>query len=146
MRESIANSYLFMFIMIFIGIIIALFVGSLAYSKAFKVKTRIISIIEKHKGFTAEAEAEIDDVLDDIGYRIVDSPCPNKNGGRPLVVSSRYRYCVYEFDKHVDPANPNQGRGPYYGVSAFMHFDIPLIGDFLEFEVYGETKIIYVID
>lgn len=148
MRESIANSYIFMLVMLFIGIIILLFTGSLAYSKAFKVKTRIISIIEKHKGYTDAAKAEIDDVLQDVGYKIVERNCPNKTGGVPLEVNSvrGYNYCVYEFTPHIDPANPNKGKGPYYGVSTFMHFDIPLIGDFLQFEVYGETKIIYVID
>lgn len=146
MRESIANSYLFAFVMVFIGIIIALFVGSLAYSKAFKVKTRIISIIEKHKGYTQAAANEIDNMLDNIGYKVVDMQCPVKNGGVSLAVNSRYNYCVYEYSSHVIEANPNKGKGPYYGVSTFMQFDIPIIGRILRFEVYGETKIIYVID
>lgn len=148
MRESIANSYIFMLVMVFVGIIIALFTGSLAYSKAFKVKTRIISIIEKHKGYTDAAKLEIDDVLADIGYKIVERDCPNKTGGDLLEVNSirGYNYCVYEFDSTSSLPESYQGKGPYYGVSTFMHFDIPFIGDFLQFEVYGETKTIYVID
>ena len=47
MKEAVGNSMVLTFIFVFIAIFIILFVGSIAYSKGFKVRNRIIDIIEK---------------------------------------------------------------------------------------------------
>jgi len=141
MRESMSNSIIFNIIITFVGIVIALLIGSLSYSKAFKVKNRIIEIIEKHEKYDITVRQEIDEMLSSIGYRVASNGkqnCPTKTGATIInVFSSSYRYCIYQYDTGIN------GRGRYYGVLAYMYFDIPVIGDRLEFPVYGETKIIY---
>ena len=47
MRESIGNSYIFGIVIALIGVIFLILIGSLSYSRAFKIKTRMIEIIEK---------------------------------------------------------------------------------------------------
>ena len=141
MREAIGNTFIFNTVIIFVAIIIALLVGSLSYSKAFKVKNRIISIIEKHEVYDSGTRNEIEDALSSIGYRVNPNGtqnCPNRPGGTAInTTNSHYRYCVYQYDTGTS------GKGRYYGVLAYMHFDIPIIGDYLEIPIYGETKIIY---
>ena len=75
MRESIGSALLLNIVIVFIGVISAFLIGSIAYSKAFKTKNRIISVIDEYNGVcnfdgygsdvcTKKIEAE----LTDMGY------------------------------------------------------------------------------
>lgn len=134
MKEAIGTSYVFTLIITFVGILIAMFVGSIAYTKGFKVRNKIIDLIDKNEGYTLGAQAEIDKNLAAIGYRIVDKDCPTKKGVSAIEASD-YHYCVYEFN--------DEQKGVYYGVTVFIHFDIPLIGDFFDIPIYGETRLLF---
>ena len=134
MKEALGTSMVFNLIMIFVAVFIALFVGSIAYTKGFKVRNRIIDIIQKHEGYNEASKSEIDENLAAIGYRIVDKEC-GEHKGKTNISTSDYRYCIYELDE------PNAGT--YYGVKVFIHFDLPLIGDFIEIPLYGETRTIF---
>lgn len=153
MREAIGNTFIVNLLLVFLGVMSALLIGSISYSKAYKVKNRIIYTIEKYGGWnvvspttgTNLVQAEIESSLKDIGYSLalansVLGGCPNRNGASLVYggVTSKttYHYCVYEYTNE---------KGIYYGVTTFMHFDIPLIGNYIEFPVYGETKSLYTI-
>ena len=98
MKEAIGNSMVFTIVITFTSVFILLFVGSIAYSKGFKVRNRVIDIIEKHGGFTEDAKKEIDENLAAVGYQIVDRECKDHNGVSALANNSAYRYCVYEYN------------------------------------------------
>ena len=135
MKEAIGTSMVFNLILIFVGVFIALLVGSLAYSKGFKVRNKIIDLIERNEGYTDTAKNEIDQNLSDIGYYLmINRKCEERNGIQPLQNNSPYRYCVYKY---------NTSKGEYYGVQVFIHFDFPIIGDFIEIPLYGESRIIF---
>ena len=142
MRESIGNSFIFTLVLIFVGIIIAFLIGSLSYSKAFKVKNRIINIIQKYpEGYQGDSlpkiDADLDVELKAIGYKInrnYYTNCPTRNGAVAKNRTSNYEYCIYEYESD---------RGNYYGVLVYMYFDIPFIGDRIKIPIYGETKIMY---
>lgn len=71
MKEAIGTSYVFTLVMTFVGILIAMFVGSIAYTKGFKVRNKIIDIIDKEQGYTLRAggaKDQIDQSLAKIGY------------------------------------------------------------------------------
>lgn len=145
MREAIGSAYIVNFIIIFIVIFMLFFVGSLSYTKAFKVKNKILNVIEMHDGEIENAngqlngtvENEINEHLKDIGYRISSkTTCETKGRFSNAVAigktgASTYRYCLYKFSNK---------KGEYYGVVAYMYFEVPIIGAHLEFPVYGETK------
>ena len=155
MKEAISNSLILSLVIVFLVIFIILFAGYTAYSKAFKVKNRIISIIEKHERTifysgvnNAEVLDEIEQALGDAGYTIItkkDTKCSNamkkrfENTNKNYKVvntgSSTYRYCIAEF---YDETAKMPGK--YYAVITYMYFEIPVIGARLEFPVYGETK------
>ncbi len=153
MREAIGNTFIVNLLLVFLGVMSALLIGSISYSKAFKVKNRIIYTIEKYGGWNVTTssgenlvQSEVEASLKDIGYSlaVATNDCKPKNGGTivygtPGTANSKttYHYCVYEY---------NNAKGHYFGVTAFMHFDLPLIGNYIEFPVYGETKSIYSID
>lgn len=139
MREAIGNSFIFYFVIVFFALFILFFVGALSYTKAFKVKNRIIDVIENNDGvMNSGVEEEINANLSEMGYRIDnDATCETKGrfSGYTQVqkqTNSSYRYCIYM--KNVNK------KGKYYAVVAYMYFEIPIIGAKLEFPVYGETK------
>ena len=160
MKEAIANAGVFNLVIIFVIILLAFFIGSLSYSKAFKVKNKIIEEIEKDQeyttGFNNSTEARVEDWIKNIGYRINtgntrnSANCPEATGnggevGKLVNSDGDYQYCVYEFDtcgKYGDRAKC----GKYYRVTAYMYFDIPIISGLLKLPVSGETMIFNEID
>lgn len=135
MKEAIGSSFVLNLIIIFTSIFIALYVGSLSYTKGFKVRNKIIDIIEKNEGYTREAKNEIANDLKNMGYRITDKECKNRDNAKLLRDQyTNYNYCVYEYEEE---------KGTYYGVTVFIHVDIPVIGKFVDIPLYSETKIIF---
>ena len=139
MREAIGTSYIFSIVIAFIGIIFLILIGSLSYSKAFKVKTKIIDIIEKNNGYDDNAvRTEIDNYLKTAGYTVTKAnnrgTCSTVNGKEAINTIKNYDYCVYRF-KTV--------KGYYYHVTVFISFDIPVISSYLKIPVSGETRVIY---
>lgn len=124
-------------------------IGGLSYSKAFKIKNRIIEVIEKYKGYTADTEADVEALLKETGYPVQRNrnwKCPNgrgedaaglnagEEGISAINNSDNYKYCIYQY-KTV--------RGYYYSVVTYMPIELPLIGDLIRFEIpiYGDTKV-----
>ncbi len=172
MRESIGNALLLNIVIVIVGVISAFLISSIAYSKAFKVKNRIISVIDEYGGncdFKNPYDAcfnKIEDELTDMGYSSnISKDCPDylykntvgiKEYERVYPQSdgivTGHKYCVYRFvlcdtlDTSVGSGKDcrsDSNKASYYKVITFMHFDIPLIGNFLEFEVSGETSTFY---
>jgi len=189
MREAIGQTFIVNLILVFIAVLSALLIGSLAYSKAYKVKNRIIFIIEKYgawdvrehrgpdhlrdsnrdwEGGDNVVQREIEASLKEIGYHLNLGGVPRcrlrgAEGGALVYGTPRgasifgehemsrdrrnihpnwesiatYDYCVYEYN-FVDG-----GRGRYYAVTTFMHFNVPLIGSYIQFPVHGKTKVLY---
>ncbi len=158
MKESISNALLFNMVITFVVILIAFFVGSLSYSKAFKVKNKIVEEIEKEGENSSDPENayayaydEIESWLgsgDDgngIGYRKNTAGGANNTGNCSTDSSnaelvnktSNYEYCVYRIST-CD--NSNKAKcGVYYQVVAYMYFDVPVVGDLIKIPVRGET-------
>lgn len=140
MKEAIGTSFVFNLMMIFIGVLIVILISSISYSKAFKIRNRIIDRIEEYNGYDINTNVDeaINEDLQSIGYKVVDNNknCSTRDGAVLLTTtySSGYNYCVYEYT--VD-------KGKYYGVTAFISFDIPLIKDYINIPIYGETRTIF---
>ena len=139
MREAIGNSYIYGIIITFIGIIFLILIGSLSYSKAFKIKNRIIEIIETNESYDDNiVRTEIDNYLKSVGYVVTKTSssgkCSDINGVKAINTIKNYDYCIYRF---------NTVKGPYYHVTVFISFEIPIVSSYLRIPVSGETRIIY---
>lgn len=147
MKEAFGNAFIMALVITFLIIFIIFFATSTSYTKAFKVKNKIVEILEKHDDILNDTssssgrlknnvEEEINTVLSKIGYRISPTPnnCPTRNGREALTknTTANYEYCIYAY---------STSKGIYYGVTAYMYYQIPVIGAELRFPVYGETKI-----
>ena len=135
MKAAVGGSLLLNIVVIFTSIIILFFVGIIAYSKAYKIKNRIIEVIEKNEGYDdAIAQGELADDLQRSGYWVatgnqVDSKCTDGDN----LNNTEYLYCVYRDDSN---------EGEIYKVVTYIRFEFPVIGDLLTFAVEGETKIL----
>lgn len=138
MREATGNALLTMIVAATITIIMVFFVGTLSYSKSYKIKNYIIDQIEENKGWSSTLESSIDEHLKDVGYNIRgDLNCNSSNNlpksgwCKSISLSSSYNYCIYECVN---------GSYTYYTVLTFMKFDFPVISESLKIRVYGSTK------
>lgn len=148
MRESLGGSLLLNLVIIFAGIVMVFFVGILSYSKAYRIKNRIIEVIEKHEKYDESVAKELASDLQAAGYSTAASNCDKirenlvsgtnpKYDGTKLkenLNSFGYNYCVFESE--------NTKNGNYYVVITFTRFEFPVIDELLTFPVYGETKIL----
>jgi len=136
MKAATGNAMLMNIMIIFIVAVMALLVTSISYTKAFRVKNRIIDIIEYHNGDFSDGKItdDINKNLSDIGYRYNNGrQCPNMDGAVGNTYhGSSYLYCIYSY---------NSNRGNYYKVIAYMYFDFPVIGNYINIPVYGETRV-----
>lgn len=131
MREAVGNSLLLNLVIIFVSIVILFFVGILSYSKAYRVKNRIIEVIESHGNYLDSVD-EISTDMKSIGYRTTNNKKCNSNN----LNSTSYNYCVYEI------TDKSSGNSYYYKVVTYVHFDFPIIGGLINIPVSGETKIL----
>lgn len=139
MREAIGNSYIYSIVIAFIGVIFLILIGSLSYSKAFKIKNQIIEIIETHEGYDDKTvRTEIDNYLKSVGYIVTNTKdrgkCSDIKGIKAINTIKNYDYCIYRF---------NTVKGPYYHVTVFISFEIPIVSSYLRIPVSGETRIMY---
>ena len=161
MNESIGNALLFNLVITFVIVLSGLFIGSMAYTKAFKVKNKIIEEIEKQgensstpETAYADAQDEIYDWLSSsgekgrgIGYKknLNSSQqifCPQYKGVDAINKTGDYEYCVYFIDT-CNNGGDSDKCGKYYHVTTYMYFDVPIIGSTLKFPISGSTKVIY---
>lgn len=149
MRESFGTAFVVQAVIIFVAIFIFFFVAGMSYTKGFKVKNRIVDIIEKNGCFnegSCQSQDEIAEILKQSGYRL-NTKANNCSEAAPRLTegvadqselvydgTNDYGYCVYKV--HVN------GRGDYYRVASFIYFDFPLNLGTIEFPVYGETKVL----
>lgn len=156
MREAVGNTFVFAFIIVFVILFVALFATSSAYSKASKVKNEILDIVEENADLLDEFSSlpdsvakEIDTELRAVGYRLnknQQNRCPEiysseeDKGGILMNNFSNYHYCIYKHQRSKSKEGTLPHRGNYYTVVTYMYFDIPLIGQNLEFPVKGQTR------
>lgn len=141
MRESLGGSMLLYIVIFFVSAVMLFFVSSLSYSKAYKVKNRIVEYTEKNYKILETNKTsflnELNKELKAIGYssnRTRNCPADSNHGEckRDLNDPNGYNFCLC---KHED------SNGFYYEVITYTQFDIPIIGGIISNSVHGETKI-----
>lgn len=150
MKDAVGGSLLLNIVVIFTSIVILFFAGIMAYSKAYKIKNRIIEVVEKYETYDDTVQPKLEEDLRKSGYIVATSAqvAAKCTDGKNLN-TSEYLYCVYlKSCDEICPPNSNEciegqciGQR-HYEVVTFIHFDFPVIGDMLTFEVKGETKML----
>lgn len=147
MRDALGGTMTIYIIIIFLLLINGYLAFSVNYTKAFRVKNEIISLIEQHEGYTEKAKEEIRAYLNKTHYTVPDAYITQvKNSDQGFVCETGY--CVKVTAVGGENSSTNElYRGSYYSVVTFVNIDIPVLNKMLPFfsifQVKGETKTIY---
>lgn len=151
MRDAISGAMTLQIIVIFMIIINCYLAFSVNYTKAFRVKNEIRSIIEKNEGLTCSAMEQIDELMLKNNYKMnerFETWC--KNNGYSIATTNAGSFC-YKYQKIDINGTSNidsEYKGAYYTIATFVNVDIPLVNNILPFAgnlflVKGETAQIY---
>ena len=149
MKESFGSTWTMQLMFGFTLLLVSFLAVNISYSKSFKIRNEVTSIIEKNGGFTTEAKEIINDYIRNSGYKST-GKCPYHSGDLEYGISDlasgvtptqitltnndNYFYCI---KKHN--ANNSQVTDINYEIIMFYKFNIPLFGDFATFTVKGKT-------
>lgn len=151
MRDAIGGVFTLQAIVIFMIVVNCFLAFSVNYTKAFRVKNEIRSIIEKNEGLTCDALKQINDYMIETNYHVSDvytNKCPSEGLEVAQLEAGKFCYKVEKVDISGTSDANSKYKGAYYTVVTFVNIDIPLFNRvFAEvgniFEVRGETALIY---
>lgn len=160
MRESVGSTWIFLIAITFTIIFAGFLVMALSYSRTYKEKNELTSIIEKYEGLTTKTTygKNIDGSINvmntylrnnnynrkgfcqkvDSVYEATDTV--NKMygfdiDGTPEIAqdNKRYDYCVLAMTN-------NETCNTIFRVTVFFDFNLPVFGDLVKFRVSGQTN------
>ena len=143
MSEGIGGSVIIMIVAIFLLVVSGYLAFSVTYNKAFRVKNKIINILEQQEGCNSSAKDKIREAINEAGY----------HAKKPNINNSEYQcydegYCVKWNEKVKNGKDsPNTLRSGYYDVVTSVYVDIPIINKIMPYmqvlQVTGSTITIY---
>lgn len=151
MKSAVGSTLLFYLVIIIVGIVGAILIGSNAYSKAYKAKNNIVTEVDKFYNVNevecfedVNCTSSINESLNHLGYGLNDANCEDdkmlkkynlKKEELVYPKSADYRgYCVYK--KNV---NDNY----YYAIITYSYLKAGFLGTLFKTPVYGETRTYY---
>lgn len=151
MRDSLGNVYALALVFAFIIVISGFLAFSVNYNKAFKMKNRIITILEKYNNnvSSSNAQAEIKKYASEIGYgasQIFTNSCPSAGY---TIDGNNTGYCYHVRKQEVKytpgkNVNITEYSTSYVDIRTFVSIDIPILNHFFPhikyFHVDGSTK------
>ncbi len=159
MRASLGNSLLLNLVIVFASLVMLTFISILSYSKAYKVKNRIIVAIEDSGTYNETVAEQIAIDLHNIGYHTgySNSECKKyaidsndkKYVLEPKPESSDFQYCVIKIcNKKLNTSTGlyedvcDADQGYYYKVITYVNYKFPIIESVFKIPVSSETKIL----
>jgi len=134
MRDAFGGAFSIKLMLIFLVLYISFICVAINYARAFRVKNRIINIIEQHEGYNANdttITSEINTYLANSGYHIDSSSVNEVSSCSEL---QGLGYCVVQIS--------TQSNYDVYRVETYMSFQLPIINVDFPIAIRGETRII----
>ncbi|MBQ4031110.1 MAG: hypothetical protein II625_05080 [Bacilli bacterium] len=167
MKEAIGGSWLYTLVIVMIALFTTFVSVTTNYTRAYKIKDQLISIIERNKGVTTDTLTQINSYLNSLGYTST-GVCPSAkyhgfsrvdNNGTSESYADQANYCIYKrvitcraktVGNEVITFSGQNGYNTipraYYGVVAFFRLDWPILRQVIHLELSGETSIIYLVN
>ena len=151
MRDAIGSTWIFSLVISFTLIFAGFLVLALSYSKAYKVKNEMTSMIEKYEGLTNN------DALNGKGSIQIINQYLNNSGYRAKGTCQIGDYAADDLSLNtlVEVNAGNSGKEYYYCVSTstnsktcstlfritvFYDFNLPILGDLQKYSISGQTN------
>lgn len=147
MRDAIGGLVNLIIIVVFMVIVSGYLAFNVNYTKAFRVKNKIISTFEEYEGncFNNESDCihEITDYMREIGYNMNNTPDKEEEG---YTCPQGWGFCYLAVDSNADVADVSEYDRCYYKIATQITIDLPIINRVMRglnvFQVTGDTKVI----
>lgn len=139
MRDSVGGTFMIYVFIIFLAVYITFVAVAFNYARAFRVKNKVIDIIEQSEGIgdyrntSDTAMVQINEYLGQVSY-IVNGIDDDKCSGYEYVNSER-GYCIHKYSVTNNGIISN-----YYKVKTFIRLEIPFMNIGFTIPVKGETR------
>lgn len=143
MREAFGGAFMIKLMLIFLAIYIAFIAVALNYAKAFRVKNKIIDIIEQSEGISeidynntneGSVIGNINTYLSSVSYYVNLTNIENRNIDN--VHCYERGYCIEEY-----PGPVNDGvTSKYYKVTTYININFPFFNLNFNIPITGETR------
>mgnify|MGYP003291539023 CR=1 FL=1 len=137
MKEGIGGTFMIYVFLVFLAVYITFLAVAFNYARAFRVKNKVIDIIEQNEGmdFTDISDdstlGQIENYLGQVSYVVTGidrNDCPTTEYN---YINDERGYCIQE----VSGTN-----GEYYKVKTFIKLEIPFLDLGFTIPVKGETR------
>lgn len=141
MREGFGGTFMMAMMMVFVVVFVSFLALALNYAKTYRVKNKIIDIIEQNQGFNSVAQGKIETALTNFAYN---GKLPSGVEGSVIAqtnVGDKYcsnkGYCVTLKEKSVDGGVTFA----YYQVDTYLTIDLPrlILTNEINVSISGET-------
>ena len=141
MREAFGGAFTIKLMLIFLAIYIAFIAVALNYAKAFRVKNKIIDIIEQNEGIDSYNDTKEGSVIGDINsYLNTVSYYVNlaniKNNNTENISCYDRGYCIEERTAPVSDGITSK----YYKVTTYININFPFFKLNFNIPITGETR------
>lgn len=136
MRDAVGGTYMIKLLLIFLAVYTIFIALAINYAKAFRVKNKILDIIEQNEGIkdynnqNDPALVQIESYMGSIHYGVNISTIDDKCNGYYYINKTR-GYCITTVDS--DTAS-------YYKVTTFVTLSIPVVRLEYTIPIQGETR------
>lgn len=147
MRDAFGGVTSLVIIVVFLVLVSGYLAFNVSYTKAFRVKNRIISLYEQYEGEqcytngSSDCNKKIQEYMNQLGYNPGTISCPAGAN-----VKKYNGYCVekFEIEKIDDTSLDDMKKRAYYKIVTQIQIDIPIINKILPglriFQISGDTK------
>lgn len=142
MRDAVGGTFMIYVLLIFLTVYITFVAVAFNYARAFKVKNKVIDIIEQNEGIdnynnTSGSMGDIEYYLNEVSYRVggIDSntnACSNYD-----YINKERGYCI---SRVTSTSDINGGTASYYKIVTFVRLEIPFLNIGFTIPVRGETR------
>ena len=153
MKEAVGQTISLEVILVFMIFLNAFLAFSVNYTKAFRVKNKVINAIEQYEGITPSTKTAIDNYIKTVGYSVT-TKSGEKDWRNGVKVEAKCVGPVGGTTSSNSCKNPVKGTKykVYYSVTTVISFNVPIIGPVLKtitsdvnlLQVNGDTSIIYI--
>ncbi len=145
MRESIGGTWLLQLVIVFMLIFVGFLALTINYTKVFKLKNEMLTMIEKYEGVKDESLKIINNYLKANNYGTMHKCDPNINEYgmasldntelEKVDSNKKYFYCIGK----ESTKSPHLGNRSKYHVKLFLRFNLPIVGDLITFTISGSS-------
>lgn len=147
MRDAFGGAFSIRLMLIFLMLYVSFICVAINYARAFRVKNRIINIIEQNEGVDprGNTDEQIKAALREAGYYVDESEVERVKCDSCTFNSPGYSYKKIKSADFVPEGSSSRSYDAYYYVETYMIFRLPVIDTFLGINfpiaVKGETRV-----